>query len=268
MTTGTIDSTPLHGLRVLITRPTQQQAVLCQAITRLGGVPVSLPLIAISPREEDAAQKILRSQVQALDNYRLLIFVSTNAARFGAELIDEYWPQFPVGVEVMAIGPTTAAELRQRLDCPVTHAESGMDSEAILDLPQLQRVAGERIAIFRGQGGRELLAATLRERGARVDYIEVYTRHPAPQDPGRLGELLQDPGLDVVTVTSAEALPHLLTLAGEHRERLGLLPLVVPSARVADLASAAGFARVIDAGGANEAALVRALQEIAAGAKT
>jgi len=265
MSSGNSTSTPLNGLRVLVTRPAQQQAPLCEAIAGLGGVPVSFPLIEIRPLVSEEAQQRARHHVADLDHYQLLIFVSTNAARFGAELIDVRWPRFPAGVEVLAIGPTTAAEIAQRLDCPVSHAEGGMDSEAILALPRLRRVKGKRIAIFRGQGGRELLADTLRERGARVDYVEVYTRHPAHHEPGALGGvLLTEPGLDALIVTSAESLQTLTALAGEHTRALHLLPLLVPSARVADLAREAGFTDVIDAGGANQAALLAALQELAA----
>ena len=266
MSHGTSDTAPLSGMRVLVTRPAHQQAPLCAAIGELGGVPVSFPLIAIEPVRDEEAQRRARSQVQDLDHYQLLIFVSTNAAHYGAELIDACWPQFPVGVEVMAIGPTTAAELKQRLNCPVSHAEGGMDSEAILALPRLSRVDGERIAIFRGQGGRELLAETLRGRGARVDYIEVYARRPVPRDAGSLDAVLAEPGLDALIITSAESLATLLAIAGQHTKKLTLLPLLVPSSRVAAQAREAGFARVVDAGGANQAALLGGLQQIAAGA--
>lgn len=253
----------LQGLRVLVTRPRAQQAKLAAAIEAAGGEAIAFPLIAIEPISDGKRLALLRQQIQQLDNYQLLIFVSTNAAQFGAELIDAYWPQFPVGVAVLAVGPTTAQEARRQLSCQVEHSPNGMDSEALLALPLLQQVNGKRIAIFRGQGGRELLAETLRSRGAQVDYFEAYQRRPVTYPQQALVNIIRQQRVNVLSVTSGESLSRLRELAGNSQDAI-LLPLVVPSRRIAKVARDMGFTRVYNAEGANNEALLACLQEIAA----
>ncbi len=252
----------LADLKILVTRPEHQAAPLCEAITALGGEPIRFPLLQIEPL---AATPALRQQIQNLDNYQILIFISTNAATFGARLIDQYWPQFPLGIDVLAIGPTTATTLQETLALDVHTAAGGMHSEAILALPLLQAVADKKVAIFRGQGGRELLASTLRERGAQVDYVEVYRRMPAAHPANALPDHLSA-GLDVIVITSGESLRQLTELAGDNTAALSLIPLLVPSARVADEARTAGFSTVLNAEGADQASMIAALQNFAAGA--
>ncbi|MGS9164769.1 uroporphyrinogen-III synthase, partial [Salmonella enterica subsp. enterica serovar Infantis] len=47
-------------------------------------------------------------------------------------------------------------------------------SEALLQLPELQNIAGNRALILRGNGGRELLGETLTALGAEVSFFECY----------------------------------------------------------------------------------------------
>ena len=67
-----------------------------------------------------------------------------------------------------------------------------MDSEGLLALPELANVAGNRIVIFRGAGGRELLHSMLAARGARVEQIECYRRARPVTDAAGLIEAWRD----------------------------------------------------------------------------
>lgn len=262
------DAQSLRGLRVLVTRPQQQQQELVAAIEAGGGEAVSLPLLGISPITDDAALQGLRSRILDLDHYQLLIFISSNAVQHGCDLIDQYWPQFPVGVDLFAVGPSTARALEARLRLPVQHSAAGMDSEALLAMPALTGVSGCRIAIFRGEGGRELLASSLRDRSARVDYLEVYRRETLAYGPQDLARVFGDAGVNVLTVTSGQSLQQLYELSSGQRQRVSLLPLVLPSQRLVEQARELGFANACSAGGADNAAMIATLQEIAARADT
>ena len=79
-----MNSKTIAGLTVLITRPSNQQQPLQQAIENNGGVVLSLPLIEIAPLAEVSAQQELKDKVMQFDNYQVLIFVSNNAVSYGA----------------------------------------------------------------------------------------------------------------------------------------------------------------------------------------
>ena len=251
----------LFNLRVLLTRPRQQQQGLMDAVVQHGGQAFSLPLMAIEPIA--AAGQALEYAIRKLDRFDLLVFISSNAARYGARWISDYWPRFPAGITVLAVGPTTARVVADLLGCEVIHADTGMTSEDILALPQLRQPGGKRIGIFRGVGGREFLGDTLKARGAEAVYLEVYKRRKIDYPPQRIQGLLADDGINVLTVTSGESLQQLVKIAGDNKDQLSLLPLIVPSTRIARQAEQLGFSQVMDAGGADEDAYLETLLELA-----
>ena len=122
-------------------------------------------------------------------------------------------------------------------------------------------MTGRRVAIFRGNGGRDKLRDTLVERGAVVDYIEVYRRVCPDVDPGSLLHLWQPGVLDVITVTSNETLQNLFDMAGaEGQAALCAIPLVVVSQRQVALAEKLGFAQApLVAKNASDDAIVNVL---------
>lgn len=272
---------PLAARRVLVTRPAGQQQELVAAIEALGGEAISLPLLAIESVTDAKAVTRLKESLSRLQDYDLLIFVSVNAARFGVRRIAECGAAISPNALILAVGAATAREAASLLDRPVHGPATGGGSESLLELPQLDDVEDRRVAIFRGQGGRELLAAELRRRGAMVDYLEVYRRTPAAGAAGQLKEILSESPPDAAVITNAESLARWRELLGEiagpaknraialplkasegadhSADRLLAKPVVVPSRRVAELAAQHGFTVVIDAGDAAAKAMVEAL---------
>lgn len=226
---------PLAGLNIVVTRPREQAADLAQRIERQGGRALLFPLLEIAPVSDQAA---LHGQLLRLAQFDLLIFISPNAVRYGMAAM----PPLPDTVRVATVGQGSAQALRELGISGIIAPTGRYDSEALLALPELQTVSGWRVAILRGDGGRELLGETLKARGATVEYITCYQRSKPPFDAASL--LAAAP--DAITVTSSEALGHLWAILEEPaRTRLAATPLFVPHERIASLARQQGWQHVV-----------------------
>lgn len=226
---------PLTGFNIVVTRPREQAAGLAQRIEQLGGKPVLFPLLEIAPASNGQA---LRELAQHLSAYDLLVFISPNAVKYGMAALGSV----PGSVHIAAVGQSSAQALRELGVAQVIAPSERFDSEALLALPALQQVSAWRIAILRGDGGRELLGDTLKARGAQVDYVTCYQRSKPDLDAGVL--LATRP--DAITLTSSEALGYLWQMLGEQgRTRLAATPLFVPHARIAELARQQGWQHVM-----------------------
>lgn len=243
---------------VLVTRPRGQAAELCGALAAAGFSVHSLPMLRLLPLPELAPAA--RQQVLDLDQFQHIIFVSGNAVRHGMGWIESFWPQLPVGLSWYAVGDSTARLLESFGPVVFTPGEA-MSSEGLLALPQLQRVAGERVLIVKGEGGRDTLAAGLAARGALVEQLACYRRAAPEMDPGELALKLSDWAVELVLISSGEGLANLLALISRaETSNFTHITLLVPSARVAQMARAAGFGRVIIADNASDSAMLRALE--------
>lgn len=254
----------MSNWRLLLTRPAPESAALAATLAAQGIPSSSLPLLAIEALVESAEQ---RATILDLPRYCAVIVVSKPAARLGLDLLKRYWPQPPAAQPWFAVGAATAEILREHglnVHCP----ERGDDSEALLELPQLQQVlaaaATPRVLILRGEGGRELLAERLRGQGVQVDYLPLYRRLLPHYPAAVLLERLTAEHLNGLVVSSGQGFMHLRELAGVDWPRVARLTLFVPSPRVAEMARAAGAQFVVDCRGANAAALLAALQAQAA----
>ena len=230
----------LTGVGVLVTRPRHQSQSLCRMIAAEGGHSVSFPVIEIvAPDNMDSAMAL----VGRLEEFDLAIFISANAVEQADKVVKRVG-RWPSQLRLAAIGRSSAEALQAcGLHADIVPAQ-GFNREALLALPEMHDVGGRHIVIFRGQGGRELLAAELARRGANVEYAEVYRRRcPA----GGL-ESLQDEldGIDVIVVASNESLQNLYDMAADdHRDWLLSRPLVVISHRAAEHAATLGFQKSI-----------------------
>ena len=215
---------PLAGIRVLVTRPAGQHEELAAAIEAAGGHSIVFPVIEIAPRSpQEVAADLAR-----LADPDIVVFVSRNAVEHGLAWSGDG--------AIAAVGPATAAAIEAAARVVDIRPESGFDSESLLAEPSLRDVHGKTVRIIRGNGGRELLATTLRERGATVDYLEVYARRIPEYPEARIADVvkqLESGEIDVVTVMSVESLGNLLALLpASCHGALAKTRLVTPAARV------------------------------------
>jgi uroporphyrinogen-III synthase len=256
-----VASLPLRGVGVLVTRPVHQAAPLAERVRELGGDPVLFPALAIEPLAGNLERGITAERMANLD---LAIFVSPNAARLAAAYIRRAGG-LPRALRLAAIGPGTAAELakaglNEAGREGVITAPERFDSEALLDMLPVQEVAGRRVAVIRGEGGRELLGRTLEQRGAAVEYIECYRRVRPPGDLGALLPRWRSGGIGASIATSAQIVDNLYAMAGdEGAQWVRGTPMFVPHPRVAAAASRLGTRELVVAG-AGDAFLASALE--------
>ncbi len=234
------DSGPLANTGVVVTRPVHQAAALAGLLEAAGARVFRFPLIAIVPPRDEARVDAVLAR---LPEFEMAVFMSANAVGWGQRYL-EAADGLPAGLILAAVGRGTGRALEaQGLAVDLVPVQR-YDSEGLLALPALQAeaISGKRVLIFRGEGGRELLAETLHERGAEVEYAEVYRRVRPAVDPGRLLEPMARGEVDVIMVTSGEGLRNLLDMVGEAaRQWLYHTPLLVVSERLADLAQSMGF---------------------------
>ena len=188
-------------MNIVVTRPRDQAAQLMHKIEQQGGNPLLFPLLEIMPARDQAT---LLHQIHHLPQADIIIFISPNAVKYGMAAIGK----LPQGKLIVAVGQGTARSLRESGVSDILVPSERFDSEGVLALPDLRHVAGKRIMILRGDGGRELLGDTLQARGAIVEYVTCYLRGKPTFDAARL--LSAQP--DVLIVTSSEALRHLYEL--------------------------------------------------------
>lgn len=250
--------TALNGTRVLVTRPEHQAENLCRLIEEQGGIAVRLPTLAIVECDDLLA---IQKTLAHLDSFQWLIFISANAVNFALKANDGKIPQLKT-LHIAAIGKATANTLAMSgINVDLT-PEPPYNSEALLATPAMQSMQGQRVLIIRGEGGREELANSLRNRGADVDYLNVYKRIIPSVDNANVIALLEQHRLDIITVTSAEVLQNLLImLDATHHRQLFSLPLVVVSDRIKQLATALGFKRIAVASSPSDEAILETVNQ-------
>lgn len=240
----------LRGHRVLVTRPRHQSGALQTALAARGAQAVELPLFVIEPMVTGHDGRLALAAARDWDGW---IFTSANAAVIAAELDQGAWPA------LLAVGAATARTLHRSGHGGARVPVGGSSSEALLDLPELAAVNGQRFLLCTGVGGRDQIESTLRARGARVQRLDLYRRVAVEYAPAVVAQALATS--DASIVTSAEGLHRLAQLTPP--EQLGELharPVVVPSARVLELARMMGFAAAHAPSEMSDGALVACLE--------
>jgi uroporphyrinogen III methyltransferase / synthase len=184
-------------------------------------------------------------------------------------------PAVQVSSDSYARSPAPAQSASSPVSAPSASGTPRYDSEALLGAiaaafaPHgLAALKDRRVLLVRGDGGRELLADTLRAQGTSVDAIAAYRRAlPEPRgDAWRRVHALLAGARHAWLLTSSEGVRNLDELAREHLNpdeiaALKHASVVTSHPRIGETARNAGFDR-ITVSGAGDHAVVGALRAV------
>ena len=100
----------------------------------------------------------------------------------------------------------------------------------------------KKVLIFKGEGGRDWLAETLKDAGAQVEAIAVYTRVPLDLKSPAWNEVHEmDFAQSLWLLTSSEAVRYL----GQAKLPVDLARAICPHHNIADAAKQIGFGEIL-----------------------
>ena len=258
---------------IIVTRPSGQARqlieVLTQSIEKSGvakrSLPeiVSLPLLTIVPKTDASLADHIASVLRDTD---LAIFVSPNAIESVMRLLERDWQDFskkviPIGV----MGGSSKFALQnhgvgaETKPTPIILPESNAhwDSEGLWQ--ELQKLgwdwSNKKVVIFKGEGGRDWLADTLKNAGANVEAISTYTRVPLDIDNPAWQTIHEmDFSKSLWLLTSSEAVRYLgKVIEDQFIQDLNSASAICPHHNIADAAEQIGFGEVFTTESGDEA---------------
>ncbi len=227
----------LSNRTIAITRPAGQAGKLSTLIEAAGGKPLLFPLISITALNN---YDVFDEATSNLKDYDWAIFISSNAVQNSLPRLSRQINLLPKTLKFAAIGPSTASELNAFGIENVLIPKDRFDSESLLSLAEMQNMTDQKVMIFRGVGGREVLAESLKLRGAHVDFAESYQRINPQTNTKILDEEWHNKKLDALVITSSEAMRHLIDLA-KNTAWLKQIKICVNHLRIAEEADNLGL---------------------------
>ncbi len=188
---------PLAGRTIAVTRAREQASALASRLRGLGAAVVEAPAIKIVPLDGPAPD---------VAAYDLLCLTSPNGVRLLFERLGRD-ARALAGVRVAAIGPGTAAALRDHGVIADVVPER-FTAEGLLDALAGDRAG--RVLVARAAEARDVLPDTLRERGAEVDVVALYETVGEPLSESQLEAVAT---ADYVTFTSSSTVRYFLEAA-------------------------------------------------------
>ncbi|UDG81240.1 Uroporphyrinogen-III synthase [Candidatus Hartigia pinicola] len=244
-------------MKILVVRPEPAVSELITALHTKGFTAFALPLIRIERSNE---LNVLNSKLKQLNEHDLIFLLSKNAVWYANLILQQEGLNWSDKFYYYGIGRSTSKYFQEITGKVARWSEHGETSETLLNLPELQFVKGKRALLLRGNGGRELLASTLRSRGAYVEYCECYTRHPVFHEKITFNQQWMHSNITDIVISSSQLLTLLNELIDDNiKEWWFNHRLLVVSKRIANQAYKNGWQRVYVSNSADNHSLLEAL---------
>ncbi len=227
---GAWDRLPLFGRRILVTRPAAGGQAWAGALREAGAEPWLVPMIEIEPI---VASPELDAVFAAWNEIDELLLTSANAARqLAARARERGFDPRRLAATAHCVGPATARAAREVGFAIGELPLEGFDAVALAErLLSAGDLGGRRYLLPQAEGGRDLLASTLRGAGARVDVVPVHRTVPRSFDAEAVRTALSTGGVDAAIFASPSAVRSLV-------QGVGRAPARAPGVRTVALGPA------------------------------
>lgn len=214
-----LDTRPLHGHRVAVTRSHAQAGPMLEALAARGADAVALPCLSVEPPDDPSA---LAGLAPRLGGAHGLIVSSPNgvAALFEGLAQPSGGPDVRVlaGKVVAAIGEATEHACRAHGLVPDLVPPLA-SSEGLVQALRTRGELGRHWVHVRGATGRDVLQQAIAEAGGTYDLVVGYRTVRPPLPESLVASVLPAPegeGLDAICLASGQTARHLLQTLGEH----------------------------------------------------
>lgn len=260
---GWLESRPLAGLRIVVTRTREQAHDTAELLRERGADPWLFPLIEIADPPDPSK---LSEAATRVSSYDVVAFTSTNGVeRFFEALRSQRLDARAFGPSrVAAIGEATAAALRAKgIDADIIAKDYRGEALAEAIAEACRDRGGRRVLIPRALEAREVLPDMLREARFEVDVVAAYqTIAPNRERAAPMVAALQAREIDAVLLTSSSTVRNLCEMLGEHRiDLLSSVCLASIGPIATDTARRLGLAVAVTAAEYTVPGLVRALED-------
>ena len=204
---------PLHGMRVVLTRPRELQSVLAGELRSQGAQVLELPAIDTVLVKD---KKGFCGCLAQIESYDWIVFTSQTGVRiFFEQMLEEQVDVRRLSQAKFAvIGEGTAKALKEKGIYPDLMPKV-YDGDSLAEAIAKQGIAGQKILIPRAKKGNMHLVPVLEQAGAKVKDLAIYeTVHHKSTVFSIKEELTKEPA-DCVVFTSASTVEGFVEAAGE-----------------------------------------------------
>jgi uroporphyrinogen III methyltransferase / synthase len=196
------ENRPLFGQRIVVTRTREQASQLSHQLFERGAEVLEIPTIKIMPPLNKDA---LKDALLGLHEYDWIVFTSPNGV---TTFFDYFLKAFEDlrdigGLRIAAVGPATAAKLRElhlKVDLMPDEYVSSKIGRAFTNYQSIENL---RILIMRAEVANPELPQELERLGAIVDDVASYQTVPETEDRNGAAAKLLEGGADWITFTSS-----------------------------------------------------------------
>ncbi len=205
------DQRPLSGKRIVVTRTRKQAGGLSSKLRELGADVIELPTIRIEPPKD---VKAFGEFVQHAHSYDWLVFTSPNGVEAFFEMFYRIFKDAREigGVRIAAIGPATAAKVREYHLAVDLQPEEYVAEGVVKAFKADSSVENMKILIARAEEARDVLPKELEKLGAIVDIAVAYRTVPETADVSGGQARFREEGADLITFTSSSTAENFVAL--------------------------------------------------------